>query len=59
MGAGRQRAEEEMAEWERKERQTDTRDGLRGTPRGQKPAASTEIHRYPEWERDRQRHPET
>lgn len=45
--AWERKAEEEMAEWERKDRETDTRNGLRGTPRGQKPAP-TEIHGYPE-----------
>lgn len=56
LGAGRQRAEEEM-EWEWEAREADTRDSLRGIPRGQKPAP-TEIHRYPAWERGSQRHPE-
>lgn len=42
LGAGRQSAEEEMAEWEWEERETDTRDGLRETPRG----AETSTHRH-------------
>lgn len=57
MGEGRQRAEDDVAEWEGKERQRQRQrqeTSLRGTPGRQKPTP-TETHRHPEWERDSQR----
>lgn len=54
LGEGRQRAEDDVAEWEGKERQRQET-SVRGTPGRQKPAP-TETHRHPEWKRDSQQH---